>query len=500
MIMMGILSRVKTRLRSSLGNVKSKLGSAKVRLASTVWSGTDQPPIVQTLSWPYSFFAEARQGNYIKIYDAMVGIDADLWGYLTRIAHMCKQAFSDVYLVDAGSELDAKETELIEIAQATARKLDFKGEFYDNAFNIMKYGDMVKLMVRDSENGVTELQSLPRRFLTAVETKKQIGDRQATINKANFYVVNEGTDKQVVYEAENCIHIAMNNKSTYIKDLMGRQTFGVWSTSPINTLVWYLEWKINTMINDILWSHRNVPREWHKLDLSQFHPDRFSGTREERETQAIAAAQAAADAYARNLQARQVDVGIVTDKNTEIEYVEPKSTNYQLPNQKIAQINEAISNAIGLPPVAKDTTYASALISGSFAILQAVSIAEIISAKLEEVLKIHITTRYGKKFADKLDKLRIRLRLILEKDRTEIMRQIAVMVESRSFTPTEIRAEWGAPPLTRSQKFEISEMYPPKTQSRPGAIQSLDDVVTDVARKRWTTWPEYPSDRLEPQK
>jgi hypothetical protein len=406
--------------------------------------------------------------------------------------------------VDVGKKLDPHEEELNEIIHKLADDLDFEGEFFNIAFDMLKHGDVVKHLAWDLENGVTTIEALPRFRLTAIENKSQIGNYFQEIYKANFYVVNEQAldeEQRAVYDASACIQFALNNKSTYIRDIAGRVTFRVWSQSPINTLLWYLEWKVNTMINDMLWSHRNVPREWHKLDLSMFSPDKYTGTREEKERKALQAAQAAANTYSLNLQARQVDVGIVTDNKTEVGYIEPKSTNYQQPNQKISQINEAISNAMGLPPVSKDTSYASSLMTGSFAILQAISIAKIIKRGMELVIKKHIQVKYGVKFDDLIDKVKIRLRLILEKDKSEVMRQIAIMADTNDFTSSEIRAEWGLLPLTDEDKADIAEMKLLKPKSGGNlATSTIGDVSADAKKTRFTTWPDYPSETTTPQK
>jgi len=468
--------------------------SIKTRLSAiSATTPQSQPPIVTTLNWPYQFFSDAKTGNFFRIYDAMIDIDADLYGYLSRIAHMCRQAFSDIY-IEAGRKLDPIEEDLVVEAKRIAYALDFKGEFFSTSFDLMKYGDVVKHLIWDVNNGVTKIETLPRFQLTAVENQAQIGDYQAEIFTPNIYISNEQDSSQrQAYDAKACVKCSLNAKSTYLVDIMGRKTYGVWSKPPTRTLLYYIEWKVNTMINDILWSHRNVPREWHKIDLSQFSPEKYTGTREERERQALAAAQTAADLYSQSLQGRQVDVGMVTDKNTEIGYVEPKSTNYQQPNQKMAQINDALSNAMGLPPVSRSTSYASALMSGSFAILQALSIADIIKLQFEQIMRKSIQVKFGKRYNDYLDGLRIRLRLILEKDKTEIMRQIAIMRQSRCFTSSEIRAEWGMPPLTDAQKAEIYEMGPAE-QTAPGT-SSIEDTIVATEKTRNTTWPEYPSEK-----
>lgn len=452
-----------------------------------------QPPVVQSLNWPYQFFSDAKSSNLFRIYDAMVDIDADLFGYLSRISHMCRQAFSDIY-VEAGRELEPLEEEMVVEAKKIAYQLDFKDEFFSTSFDLMKYGDVVKHMVWDVQNGVSKIETLPRFQLTATETREQIGKSDAEIFVPKFYISNESDASEMkIYDAAACVKCSLNSKSTYIVDLMGRQTYGVWSKPPTRTLLYYIEWKVNTMINDILWSHRNVPREWHKIDLSMFSPNNYQGTREERERAALAAATTAADQYSQSLQGRQVDVGMVTDKNTEISYVEPKSTNYTQPNQKIAQINDALSNAMGLPPVSRNTSYASALMSGSFAMLQALSIADIIKKQFEDIMRKSLRVKYGQKFDPYLDNLRIRLRLILEKDKTEIMRQIAIMRQSRCFTPTEIRSEWGLPPLTDDQKAEIYEAGEPEI-TEPGT-SSIEDTIVATEKTKNTFWPEYPSEK-----
>lgn len=470
---MGTLQKIKTRL-------------------SSVWRGESQPPVIQTLNWPFAFFQETKQGNFYRIYNAMTEVDADLYGYLNRISHMCKQSFADV-TIDAGRTLEPDEEELRDIGREIARKLEFKSEFYSTAFDLMRHGDVIKHMVWDVDNGVTKLETLPRTDLTAVGKKEQVGTYNTQIFNDNFFVINERqADKTKVHPADTCIKFPLNDRSTIVTDLMGRTTYGVWSMSPCQPLLYFEEWKVNTMINDILWSHRNVPREWHKLDLSEFSPDKYQGTREERERQAYAAATTAANKYAQSLQARAVDVGVVTDKGTDISYLEPKSTNYQAPNKKLAQINEALSNAMGLPPVARDTSFASSLMSGSFAILQALSIADIVKTGFEKAMRKSIFIQYGERYKDLLPKLKIRLKLILEKDKSEIMRQIAIMVESRCFTPTEIRDEWGLEPLTDDQWAEIYEMVKMGESAR--GTSTIAETVED-ARRGKRIWPIYPSEK-----
>lgn len=459
-----------------------------------------QSPIVHAITLPYNLSDIMSIGNIYQVCDSIVDWDGDVQGILARLGHMCRMSYNGIY-IEAGKRLDPGEEDLLEFAQSTADKLDFEAEMMSIAFDLTKYGDVVKHMVWDVNEGVTELQTLVRYALTAVENKTQIGQVE-TIYRPEWYVFNEGGNNEQIFKADTCVHFPLNNKSSVVYDLRNRTTVNIWSKAPMMSLLATMKWKLNSVINDILWTHRNVPREHHKLDLSMYVPEAFTGTPEERFEKAEKAAQEAASAYHANMQNMKSDVGYVTDAGTEITYVEPKSTNYMAPNEKIAQINESISNCLGLSPVVRQQSFASALMSGSFAVLQALSIAKIAAKGLEKVLRKSLEVQFGPRFKERdRRKVKIRLRLILEKDRSEVMRQIAVMADVNrvmpTFTPTEIREEWGKEALTESQLKEIVE-YLQYGTGGTGRTPTIDRIVADekrTVRDRPQNWPEYPSEK-----
>ena len=79
-----------------------------------------------------------------------------------------------------------------------------------------------------------------------------------------------------------------------------------------------------------------------------------------------------------------------------------------------------------------------------------------IMTSLEGLLKRHVRmVRPG--ISDEIvDRLFIKNRLILDRDRTELAKIIAVLNETNVFTPTEIRNIWGLDPLTEQQANEIA--------------------------------------------
>lgn len=467
-----------------------------------------QAPIVQALTLPYNLNDIFNIGNIYDACDGIVDWDADIQGILSRLSHMCKMSYNGVSIV-AGKELAPQEEDLLEFAKETADRLDFEAQLMSIAFDLTKYGDVVKHLVWNVNDGVTELQNLPRTQLTAIENRSQLGTNME-IHKAGVYVLNESSVGQEIFDAKTCVHIPLNNKSSMVYDLRNRVTFSVWSKAPMLSLLSTMKWKLNSVVNDILWTHRNVPREHHKLDLSMYTPERYSGTPEQRVAAAETAALAAAKAYHTNMQNMKSDVGYVTDNKTEITYVEPKSTNYQAPNEKIAQINESISNCLGLAPIIRDQSFAAALISGSFAVMQALSIAKIAARSLEQVLRKSIEVQYGPRFNEQdRKKIKLRLRLVLEKDRSEVMRQIAIMVDANSvmptFTPTEIRNEWGLEALSTEQVEEI-RYYMKMAKEISGGGGNVDIGASfptvgreaqrgrDTIRNPIDNWPSYPSE------
>ena len=105
----------------------------------------------------------------------------------------------------------------------------------------------------------------------------------AQIFEANWYVLNElSDDRRKVFHRKRVLHFTLDPTPMAVTDLLGRYTFGVWSISPLESLKQLILWKHQMLYTDILWRMRNVPREHHRLDLSVFSPDNYSGSIEER--------------------------------------------------------------------------------------------------------------------------------------------------------------------------------------------------------------------------
>jgi len=75
----------------------------------------------------------------------------------------------------------------------------------------------------------------------------------------------------------------------------------------------------------------------------------------------------------------------------------------------------------------------------------------VIQRKLEELIKRHVSLARPGIRRQVVDRLYIKNRLILDRDRAELAKVVAVLVESGSFTMDEIRKIWGLDPMTDKQ-------------------------------------------------
>ena len=192
--------------------------------------------------------------------------------------------------------------------------------------------------------------------------------------------------------------------------------------------------------------------------------------------------------YNDKIKRREADQGFTTGTNVDIDIIEPKTTNYTSPNQIIDQINSLISTPTGTPGAlvgGESKGFTSLLHSSSFTAMRADIYAMRITNALEGLVKKHVAlVRPGLK-QDVIDRLFIRNKLILDRDRTELAKIIGVLVNTNVFTPSEIRAIWGLDPLTEKQSEEIEAVL-----NKPS---HTDSVTEDLLREN----PESPTGDME---
>jgi BMFP domain-containing protein YqiC len=289
---------------------------------------------------------------------------------------------------------------------------------------------------------------------------------------------------------EEIFHVSVDNFAQYVVDLFNRKTFGIWSIPPLMSLQTTLRWKINAILNDILWRHRSIPREHHKLNLSQFTPDRYpeKKTYAERAAAAQADATVAANKYKEGLGTDQLDTDqiYITDKDTEIGYVEPKTTTYASPNELLKQLTGTIHHATQVPVVG-EKSYATAFWDVTIGITIIETMAEKIKEALERLMREHLKKKFSSLDAVELGRYEISTKLILGRERAELAKTIALLKSTESFNRDELRELFNMPKLPGGLGKEI----PGLAKGKPPAIVTAADAARD-AEKGPGTEPAVP--------
>ena len=291
------------------------------------------------------------------------------------------------------------------------------------------------------------------------------------------------------------MHISFDNRRKWTLDNMSRWTFNVWSHSPIETLRVLIEWKQNLIRNDIVWRNRLLPREHHKLDLSVYDPSKYTGTYATKIGAAKKDATGAITDYNDKIRRREADQGFTTGQNVDIGIIEPKSTSYTAPNLIIDQINSLISTPTGTPGAlvgGESKGFTSLLHSSSFTAMRADVYAQRIISALEDLMKRHVRLVRPGMSDEIVNRLYIKNRLILDRDRTELAKIIAVLNETNVFTPPEIRNIWGLDPLTEQQAKEIAEQLK-ATQPIQEESDDQSETQEDLLREN----PASPTNPME---
>jgi len=475
-------TRKQSRFRTILGNLGRRLLSVSNPSLSSASSFELQFPVLIPLRAYYKKLTQ--ESNARKIYRLLKEVDPELMGSVDRISKMSREAYQG-FTLNVGREMKDEEQELINALEEFEREFKLKAHFYAITDQMVTYGDAVYFKRIEENVGLAEFKSLPMEYLTAIENEEQKRDHLAQVFEANFYVLSESTERERTFNADDVVHFALNNIGSTIYDLMGRYTYGIWSSPPLEPLRPKLLWKLALLINDIMLRQHLVPRQHHKLNLEGFNPANFPGdTLEDR----YAAAEAAATKHINDYRTKvatplkEADKSVITGNDIEISIIEPRNVTYVDPNELLTQIDQSIYAAIA--PIETAVTgrgvrsYASELLVSAYGHLVAETLADIIAAQFLELAKAHIQAKYNHRFDGYLDDLSIELQLVIGIEKSERVRQGAVMRASQSLTPNEYREMIGKPPLTDDQWEEMERAA--ALGRGPGRTGDFDQTTDDV--------------------
>jgi len=147
----------------------------------------------------------------------------------------------------------------------------------------------------------------------------------------------------------------------------------------------------------------------------------------------------------------------------------------------ITQINDLLGGPTGTPAALMGGTssgYSALSQSASFLALRAEIYSTTAQTPLEGLMKRHVRLTHPGIDDEVVERLFVKNRLILDKDRTELAKIVAILTGAKVFTPSEIRAIWGVDPLTMAQSEELLKwIKDTNTKQSPGT--SGDSILAD---------------------
>jgi len=334
--------------------------------------------------------------------------------------------------------------------------------------------------------------------MTIIDEASRIDDPDPTrvITQANIYVVDEENADEtepepVQYPKEEILHISLDPRGNWKDDLVGRPTFGIWSDSPLKSIIYLVEWKHNLIRNDMIWRNKMLPREHHKLNMAAFSPENYPGaTFEARLNAAKAAALLEMNKYSASVRLQQPDQGYVTSTDVEIVIIEAKTANYKDVNEQINQIDTKIAALTGTPEAlsgGQQMGFSSIEFSGTFVSMRSEEMANVIANSVNRVIWTHLKAIHPSIDTKDIKRVHIKTKLILDRDLGERAKTMSVMAGSKVFTPTELRAIMGLEALTNKEQDEINEFL--QAQVEMQAVGTSVEEVAGDAKNTTTTNP-----------
>lgn len=416
--------------------------------------------------------------------DQLILLDDRLRGNLDLFAKMTARSFQGIDITQKGDiesprELGDDELQMLATANQLVTRLDFRTLYESYTKSLIKYGDVIEHIETGpefldeefeeeagEEGTITHLTPLPMNQMTIIDEAGRIDDPEPdrVITLKEIYVVDEENsdtteDDPVQYPKEEIIHISLDSRTNWKVDLISRNTFGIWSDAPLKSVIYLLEWKHNLIRNDMIWRNRMFPREHHKLNMSAFAPENYPGaTFSQRLSSAKVAATSEMNLYSASIRGQQPDQGYVTSTDVEIGIIEPKTANYQNPNEMIMQLDTKISGLTGTPEAlsgGSSTGFSSIEFSGTFVAIRTEEMAALIGKSLDRLLWKHIKAVHPAFDILDIRRVHTRHRLVLDRDLTERAKQISILAGAKVFTPTELRGIQGLEALTNEQQQEI---------------------------------------------
>ena len=285
--------------------------------------------------------------------------DEKIYSLIALTASLVSSSFKGVSLLPESrytdKELTPQEEEILTIADrfvGTAVGLNYKRLFFSLTWNIALHGDEIYIYeYGENENrpGISRLVPVPLDSAYFLDERRKEQNPGETVYNDNILAIRDEQNNVTYYEKEEFEHMSYQNHGIRRTDITGRTTFNVWSLSPGNTLRNMYKWKLKTMENDVAWKNKLMPRILHVLKMPDISPARYPGaTQQEKTKNAMEDAKKIMLEYKRQVANDTADADMIETDAVDTKILEANSTNYQLPNETITQINDSFNMPFGI--------------------------------------------------------------------------------------------------------------------------------------------------------
>jgi hypothetical protein len=386
-----------------------------------------------------------------QVFEQMYKHEGDIGSGIDRVSTLVSESFKGVYTKDVGVELEANEAACLADAKKIyeSMRVDNLAESYSEV--IMKNGNLY-IDYRDKLSP----SILPNQYVTFIpDMKYKNMSSQMLFTDPKYLIVNERLDPKFeseVIKREEYIHVKYKDTPVMAFDNLNRQTFGIYSISPLHRCIIPVWWKRQMLMIDTLLRSKLVPKEHHQILSDMFTLDNYSGTVEEQHAKQAADVQVFISNYIKAIKEQAVDQGYVTLDTIDIKSIS-SDMKYTEPNDLIKQIQGDIYTGLNVPSSmvnGKDAgSYASELVISNYVSSKVIQLAKKVKYVILQMIRdrlLLINASYPVEIID------IKLELTLAMSKLEAFRQLSLMVAAGVFTMDEIRAAVAYEALTEEQK------------------------------------------------
>ncbi len=226
--------------------------------------------------------------NRYNLFDTIVNIDPEINTAIKMISYTVSNSYlgpgyKSVLEVSKESAYIPESETSVAIFQQILSEMQFKRWLPVIVKGLMRDGNVYFRVYRNPDGSIKNLELLPASVITILDSEYLV-NKTGVIRRRDYYLVNEelinlaSLDPEKVSDlselderiipAENILHFALGYEDSLIKDIKGRNTFGIYGYSPLEPLIFVVKMKLALMLDYMLYSRTGLPRWDFTIDLS----------------------------------------------------------------------------------------------------------------------------------------------------------------------------------------------------------------------------------------